>query len=173
MRTFFSEGDLLVAEVQAFFQDGSISLHTRSLKYGKLRNGQLVRCPSALIPRLKSHFITLPSGVELIIGLNGFVWVSAASSKSVQTTDSDPSVAAEGIYSSLNDDIPPEKREAVARVVQCVDALAEQGVLLTEARIAASWEARLEGEREEEPWHVKDLARGGRGRLEVVTKILV
>ncbi|KAN0082041.1 hypothetical protein V8E54_003339 [Elaphomyces granulatus] len=39
IRTFFSEGDLLVAEVQAVHADGSASLHTRSLKYGKLRNG--------------------------------------------------------------------------------------------------------------------------------------
>jgi exosome complex component RRP4 len=27
---------LLVAEVQAFFADGAMSLHTRSLKYGKV-----------------------------------------------------------------------------------------------------------------------------------------
>jgi exosome complex component RRP4 len=39
IRTFFSEGDLLVAEVQSVHADGSASLHTRSLKYGKLRNG--------------------------------------------------------------------------------------------------------------------------------------
>ncbi|KAJ5198358.1 Exosome complex component rrp4 [Penicillium cinerascens] len=39
IRTFFSEGDLVVAEVQSVHQDGSASLHTRSLKYGKLRNG--------------------------------------------------------------------------------------------------------------------------------------
>lgn len=39
IRTFFSEGDLVVAEVQNVHQDGSASLHTRSLKYGKLRNG--------------------------------------------------------------------------------------------------------------------------------------
>ena len=38
MRTFFEEGDLLVAEVQAFFADGAMSLHTRSLKYGKVRD---------------------------------------------------------------------------------------------------------------------------------------
>jgi len=37
MRGFFEEGDLLVAEVQAFFSDGAMSLHTRSLKYGKVR----------------------------------------------------------------------------------------------------------------------------------------
>lgn len=43
MRTFFEEGDLLVAEVQAFFSDGAMSLHTRSLKYGKVgRVGGLV-----------------------------------------------------------------------------------------------------------------------------------
>lgn len=39
MRTFFSEGDLVVAEVQSVHSDGGASLHTRSLKYGKLRNG--------------------------------------------------------------------------------------------------------------------------------------
>ena len=38
MRTFFQEGDLLVAEVQALMADGSMSLHTRSLKYGKVRS---------------------------------------------------------------------------------------------------------------------------------------
>jgi hypothetical protein len=36
MRNFFEEGDLLVAEVQSFFADGAMSLHTRSLKYGKV-----------------------------------------------------------------------------------------------------------------------------------------
>lgn len=39
IRTFFSEGDLVVAEVQNVHSDGAASLHTRSLKYGKLRNG--------------------------------------------------------------------------------------------------------------------------------------
>jgi exosome complex component RRP4 len=41
MRTFFEEGDLLVAEVQAFFADGAMSLHTRSLRYGKVNLGRL------------------------------------------------------------------------------------------------------------------------------------
>lgn len=31
-----TENQLLVAEVQAFFGDGAMSLHTRSLKYGKV-----------------------------------------------------------------------------------------------------------------------------------------
>ncbi|OAA53182.1 exosome complex exonuclease [Niveomyces insectorum RCEF 264] len=39
IRSFFAEGDLLVAEVQQIFSDGVAVLHTRSLRYGKLRNG--------------------------------------------------------------------------------------------------------------------------------------
>lgn len=79
MRTFFKEGDLLVAEVQGVYGDGSTSLHTRSLRYGKLRNGRLVCVPSRLIKRGKSHFIRLEQGgqtVEMILGLNGWIWLS-------------------------------------------------------------------------------------------------
>lgn len=48
MRTFFEEGDLLVAEVQAFFADGAMSLHTRSLRYGKV--GVCPLCPGTPSP---------------------------------------------------------------------------------------------------------------------------
>ncbi len=59
MRNFFQESDLLVAEVQMMFQDGSSALHTRSLRYGKLKNGVLVKVSSNLIQRLKTHFVHL------------------------------------------------------------------------------------------------------------------
>lgn len=36
MRKHLQEGDLISAEVQNVFSDGSLSLHTRSLKYGKV-----------------------------------------------------------------------------------------------------------------------------------------
>jgi len=36
MRKFYEEGDLLSAKVESFFQDGAMSLHTRSMKYGKV-----------------------------------------------------------------------------------------------------------------------------------------
>ena len=36
MRSYLEEGDLISAEVQNVFSDGSLSLHTRSLKYGKV-----------------------------------------------------------------------------------------------------------------------------------------
>lgn len=80
MRTFFKEGDLLVAEVQGVYNDGSTSLHTRSLRYGKLRNGRLVVVPCRLVRRGKSHFIRLTQKkqeVDMILGLNGWIWLSA------------------------------------------------------------------------------------------------
>lgn len=80
MRAFFQEGDLVVAEVQSVFQDGSVGLHTRSLRYGKLRNGALAVVPPVLIRRHKSHFLSLmqlpEKGVDLVLGLNGWIWVS-------------------------------------------------------------------------------------------------
>lgn len=77
MRTFFEEGDLLVAEVQAFFSDGAMSLHTRSLKYGKVSRvggpmdtlltislaakrttGRRPTCPNSA-PKITFYFTTL------------------------------------------------------------------------------------------------------------------
>lgn len=76
MRTFFQEHDLISAEVQQINQDGGIALHTRSLKYGKLENGQLVSVPPVLIRRLKQHVVSLPdTGVDVILGTNGSVWI--------------------------------------------------------------------------------------------------
>ena len=43
MRSYLREGDLVSAEVQQLYHDGSASLHTRSLKYGKLGQGTLIK----------------------------------------------------------------------------------------------------------------------------------
>ena len=77
MRTFFKEGDLLVAEAQSVFNDGSVGLHTRSLRYGKLRNGELAHVQPVLIQRLKSHFVHLErANIDLTVGMNGYIWCS-------------------------------------------------------------------------------------------------
>jgi exosome complex component RRP4 len=40
---FLFTGDLISAEVQNVHNDGACMLHTRSLKYGKLSQGALIR----------------------------------------------------------------------------------------------------------------------------------
>jgi len=66
----------LQAEVQAVHQDGIVLLHTRSTKYGLLKDGQLVQVSACLIKRQRQHMIILEDlGVQMILGCNGLVWV--------------------------------------------------------------------------------------------------
>eukprot|EP00941_MAST-03F_sp_MAST-3F-sp1_P004740 g4740.t1 len=88
MRDVFVEGDLVSAEVQNFFADGAMSLHTRSLKYGKLENGILVKVAPSLVKRLKKHHVALTQiSVELIIGCNGFIWITEYNASAASATD--------------------------------------------------------------------------------------
>lgn len=144
MRTFFEEGDLLVAEVQAFFSDGAMSLHTRSLKYGKLRNGQLVTIPPILVRRLKSHFIALPCGVDLILGLNGYIWVSKHVKESDQ--EGEEGFDAEAVYSNQNDRIDESTRIAISRVTNIIRVLAAHFVPLTDALLMEAYEWTVDQE---------------------------
>jgi len=150
MRNFFEEGDLLVAEVQAFVADGAMSLHTRSLKYGKLRNGQLVSVPPVLIRRLKSHFCSLPSGVDLILGLNGYIWIS----KHVRDyeMEGEEGFDSEAVYSNQNDDIDDATRTAIARVSNIIRVLASRSVPITDAIVLEAYEWAAEHDSD-----IKDL----------------
>eukprot|EP00741_Cyanophora_paradoxa_P002971 tig00000655_g2884.t1 len=115
MRLFFEEGDLISAEVQSFFADGALGLHTRSLKYGKLENGVVVVVPQTLVKRAKQHFHSLPElGVDVILGNNGFCWV-APLEKGEATR---------------------EAREAVARVRNAIELLGQLFVAVYPQTIA-------------------------------------
>ncbi|KAL7421528.1 Exosome complex component rrp4 [Cryptotrichosporon argae] len=147
MREFLAEGDLLVAEVQSFFGDGATSLHTRSLRYGKLRNGLLVTVAPRLVRRLKSHFIHVPppcgpSGVDVVLGLNGWVWVSLGTGEAQR--EGGEGFDAEGVYRAENDEIEPDARRAITTVAAVVAALAAADVAITDTLIADGygWAAR-------------------------------
>lgn len=91
MRTYFQEGDLVVAEVQGVGNsDGVATLHTRSLRYGKLRNGSFVAVIGGSgrggggvgVVRGKRQVFTVETAntgngkVDVALGVNGFCWVS-------------------------------------------------------------------------------------------------
>ena len=80
MRTLYAEGDVVCCEVQAVHGDGTIHLHTRSNRYGKLANGVRARVNAHLVRRLPHHFVAFPRdvNVELALGNNGVVWVQRA-----------------------------------------------------------------------------------------------
>ena len=153
IRSFFSEGDLLVAEVQSLFQDGAASLHTRSLKYGKLRNGYFLKVKAGGIVRGKSHIVTLEAAngageVDVILGVNGYVWVSKK--VTLQAPPGGESItrleeeASEAIYSNVNEDIAPVTRREIARVGNCVRAMVRWNVRVDEEVLNAVYLSALE-----------------------------
>ncbi|OLL25367.1 Exosome complex component rrp4 [Neolecta irregularis DAH-3] len=147
MRNFFAEGDLLVAEVQAYFHDGSVSIHTRSLKYGKLRNGYFLQVPPIYIVRSKSHIYNMPGGVDVILGVNGYVYVmkhlALPTGTGISVTRLEEE-ASEAIYSNVNEDIPEITRSNIARIANCIKALAKMQIPITETMIISAYEASME-----------------------------
>lgn len=101
MRSLYREGDLLTCEVQSVQKDGTLILHTRSLRYGKLENGVLITVPPSLVGRRKNHIVTVKGvisgeekngdnrdhnamdvddgeesgNVDIYLGLNGGIWI--------------------------------------------------------------------------------------------------
>ena len=88
MRSLFVEGDLVSGEVQTIMSDGTVSIHARSLRYGKLENGVLVVVPNAVVKRMKQHFVTLPDcGVDVLLGCNGYIWITRSIPADWKTAD--------------------------------------------------------------------------------------
>lgn len=55
---------------------------TFSLTFFKLSQGILIKVCPALIKRSKTHFHNLPCGASIILGKNGFVWISPTTADS-------------------------------------------------------------------------------------------
>ncbi|KAH8821063.1 hypothetical protein F5884DRAFT_893881 [Xylogone sp. PMI_703] len=157
IRTFFSEGDLLVAEVQALFQDGSAGLHTRSLKYGKLRNGMFMSVSGTGggggVVRAKRQTWTIDTAhdggnVNIVLGVNGYIWIS----KHIEVAESDTSITrieestSSTVYSSQNDDIPPETRREIARIRAVIVLLVQEGIRVDEQMVTEGYWAAVEAE---------------------------
>lgn len=133
MRHYLKEGDLISAEVQSLFMDGSLSLHTRSLKYGKLGQGTLVTVSPSLVKRRKTHFHNLPCGAQIILGNNGYIWISPILSE--QTED-----ATGGGYEQDLEPVSRIDREVISRMRNCVLALSQNKMMIFDTSILYTYE---------------------------------
>ncbi|KAF4417710.1 exosome complex component RRP4 [Fusarium acutatum] len=152
IRSFFAEGDLVVAEVQQLHQDGAASLHTRSLKYGKLRNGVFVAVTGTGggggVVRSKRQVWTMDVAnaggkVDVLLGVNGYIWIS-------KHIESDPAAEAAGInrmeenvsskvYSSQNDPMEVSTMREIARIRSVILALVENGLKVDEDTVTRGY----------------------------------
>lgn len=131
MRRYLQEGDLICAEVQNVFADGSLSLHTRVLKYGKLSQGIMIKVQPSLIKRKKTHFHNLSNGASLILGNNGYVWIGAG----VHDTD-----RSEGGFAQDLSRVTQQDRQTCARLRNCIMALVQCNILLTDTSVTYACE---------------------------------
>ncbi|XP_058835516.1 exosome complex component RRP4 [Topomyia yanbarensis] len=138
MRKYLQEGDLISAEVQNVHSDGVLSLHTRSLKYGKLGQGILVKVFPSLIKRRKTHFHNLPCGASIILGNNGFIWISP-----MVNTEGE---GGGGFTQNLEESVSKQDREVISRLRNCVLALANCKMLLYDTSILYAYEESLKYE---------------------------
>lgn len=151
MREFLKEGDLLNAEIQTLYGDGAAALHTRSLRYGKLRNGLFVHVPASLVLRLRTQVYRLEGGIEMILGINGYIWIrKAGPTSSNSATPMDVSINrleqesnSMEIYKDENDTIPASTRQTISRYANCIQALVYNEVGINEARLRAVYEASM------------------------------
>lgn len=186
IRSFFAEGDLVVAEVQQLHQDGAASLHTRSLKYGKLRNGVFVSVSGtgggAGVVRSKRQVWTMEAAggggggggdagaaahkIDVLLGVNGYIWIS-------RHVESDVAAEAAGVnrmeetvsskvYSSQNDEIDVATMREIARIRSVILALVENDLRVDEETVTKGYHEAVELSRETRD---DDLYLGGeRGR---------
>lgn len=165
MRSYFQEGDLLVAEVQQIgSMDGAATLHTRSLKYGKLRNGLFLAVSgtgggNGGVVRSRRQVWTIQTAhgggeVSVVLGVNGYIWLakhtetdSSASHPQISISNLEDSMT-DKMYSSENDEIPRATRQEIARLASCIKILAEQGIRVDEETVVKSYETALELEAE-------------------------
>ncbi|CDF32318.1 unnamed protein product [Chondrus crispus] len=125
MRAFFTEGDLVSAEVQEQWDDGCVALHTRSLRYGKLSGGTFVPVQPELVKRAKKHFHRLDCGVHAILGNNGYIFLAERAEKEGGATT-------------------PEMRKMVARVRNAVLALDTEFIAIGPDTIMSVYDASIE-----------------------------
>ncbi|KAL8727494.1 MAG: hypothetical protein Q9166_006018 [cf. Caloplaca sp. 2 TL-2023] len=163
IRTFFSEGDLLVAEVQSVYQDGAASLHTRSLRYGKLRNGIFLRVSGtgggAGVIRARRQVWTVNTAngggdVDVVLGVNGYIWIckhsrgelvaSSEEAKKMNEITRMEETVSESMYSNRNDEIPPQTRREIARLSGCVKSLVENSIRVDEDMVMAAYRDSLD-----------------------------
>ena len=134
MRNYLKEGDIISAEVQNIFEDGALGLHTRSLKYGKLGQGVIIRVSPSLIERRKNHFHRLPIGVNMILGNNGFIWISQTVAEGTESGGHVIDFSA----------VPLQDRETIARLRNCTLALAQHKVMLHDTSVVNAFDISVQ-----------------------------
>src|SRR5690242_18253218 len=103
----------------------------------KLEDGLLLAVPTTLVKRSKTHYHSLPCGVDAIIGVNGYIWLSP----SLSEEEKDQKALKGKDWQAKP--ITPEAREKVARVRNCILALSSHFLAIHPESIMAVYKPAL------------------------------
>ena len=96
--------------------------------------------------RCKNHFHNLLCGASIILGNNGYVWISSRESTDHQVAQKRFQA---GVTSNHRDNASAESREqrnVIARLRNCISALAQNRIMIFDTTIQYTYEASLKFE---------------------------
>ncbi len=105
----------------------------------------MVTVPPSLVKQCKNHFHNLLCGASLILGNNGYIWISTKVSDDHQQPQMrfQTPILPEKKPLIKEEVIKIEERETIARLRNCILALAQQKVLLFDTTVQYTYEASL------------------------------
>ena len=136
-------------------------MHTRSLKYGKLRNGVFAAVTGTGggggVVRSKRQVWTLEPAngaakIDVLLGVNGYIWISkhieGETSAEAAGINRMEETVSNKVYSSQNDEIDVPTMREIARIRSVVLALVENGVKVDEDMVTKGYAEAVEMARE-------------------------
>jgi exosome complex component RRP4 len=142
MRLFFKENDLLSGEIQQIHINGQIHIQTRNLKYGKLKNGILLKVNHTLVKKTKHQFIDLVDDIKAILGLNGIIWIYFSTVKVADEYFNDDKTQIE----SLNKDEKPDFYSSILIILfrNIIKSLDENEIMIIKENILRYYNLYME-----------------------------
>ncbi|EDO36519.1 predicted protein [Nematostella vectensis] len=119
--------------------DSVLMLSSVNLPGGELlKHGTLVKIPPTMVKRCKTHFHNLPCGATVIIGNNGYIFLSTIITPEALGTDG----MAEPDQPDISE-IRAADREMLARLRNCVVLLAHESILLFDSSLMYAYDESL------------------------------
>ena len=174
MRAYFKENDLLSGEIQQININGAIHIQTRNLKYGKLKNGVLLKVNHMLVKKTKHQFINLVDDIKAILGLNGIIWVYFSTVQVEDQYFNDDKTKID----ALNKDEKPDYHNAILIVLfrNIIKSLDEFGILIIRENIIKYYNLFMEnfhkGIKKEDKDEYKKIAFISKDQEEVIIGML-
>lgn len=114
-----------------------------NLSTHQLSQGTLVTVSPSLVKQCKNHFHNMLCGASIIFGNNGYIWISTKVSDDHQQPQMRFQTPVSEKQADREEAVKMEEREIIARLRNCILALAQDRVLLFDTTVQYAYDASL------------------------------